>query len=248
MVLSDKLSLNHLLYADDMAILSLSSEGLQHSLVNLHEYCKVWYLEVGIQKTKVIVFDSSGRVLKPFQFVYDGKPIEIVKEFKYLGTTLSPSVSLFLTKEKLRKQANKVYFPIISALQIIDFDAVTSLKLFDSLIKPILTYKCEFWSQLTKSKIEAIKSKKISLEESYFDAPDEKLHQLFCRNTLGVSNKTSSLATLGELDRYPVMLNCYVQMIKYWHHIKTAYSKNSLVYKVISYIENNDKQEQYKWL
>ena len=129
----------------------------------------------------------------------------------------------------------------------IDFDAVTSLKLFDSLIKPILTYKCEFWSQLTKSKIEAIKSKKISLEESYFDAPAEKLHQLFCRNILGVSNKTSSLATLGELDRYPVMLNCYVQMIKYWHHIKTAYSKNSLVYKVINYMEN-DKQEQYKWL
>ena len=72
---------------------------------------------MGIQKTKVIVFDSSGRVLKPFQFVCDGKPIEIVKEFKYLGTTLSPSVSLFLTKEKLRKQANKVYFSIISALQ-----------------------------------------------------------------------------------------------------------------------------------
>ena len=44
------------------------------------------------------------------------------------------------------------------------------------------------------------------------------------------------------------MLNCYVQMIKYWHHIKTAYSRDSLVYKVINYIENNDKQEQYKWL
>ena len=83
----------------------------------------------------------------------------MAKEFKYLGTTLSPSGSLFLAKEKLRKQANKAYFPVISALQKIDFDAVTSLKLFDSLIKPILTYNCEFWSQLTKSKIEAIQSK-----------------------------------------------------------------------------------------
>ena len=98
----------------------------------------------------------------------------------------------------MRKQANKAYFPVISALQKIDFDAVTSLKLFDSLIKPILTYNCEFWSQLTKSKIEAIQSKRISLEESYFDAPAEKLHLLFCRNVLGVSHKTSSLATLGE--------------------------------------------------
>ena len=142
-VLSDELSLNHLLYADDMAILLLSNEGPQHSLDNLHEYCKVWYLEVSIKKPKVIVFNSSGRVLKPFQFVYDGKPIEMVKEFKYLGTTLSSSGSLFLAKEKLRKQANKAYFPIISALQKTHFDTVTSLKFF---IKPILTYNCEIWS------------------------------------------------------------------------------------------------------
>ena len=122
-----------------------------------------------------------------------------------------------------QKRSNKAYFPVISALQKIDFDAVTSIKLFDSLTKPnrILTYNCEFWSQLTKSKIEAIQPGKISSEESYFDAPAEKLHLLFCRSVLGVSNKTSSLATLGELGRYPVMLNCYIQMIKYWHHIKT---------------------------
>ena len=53
-VLNDELTLNHVLYADDMAIFSLSSEGLciQHSLDNLHEYCKVWYLEVSIKKNK----------------------------------------------------------------------------------------------------------------------------------------------------------------------------------------------------
>ena len=107
----------------------------------------------------------------------------MVKEFKYLGTTLSPSGSLFHAKEKLRKQPNKAYFPVISALQ--KLIAVTSLKLF---VKPILTYNREFWSQLTKSKIEAIYSKKISLEECYFDVSAEKLHLLFCRNVLGVSN------------------------------------------------------------
>ena len=77
-------------------------------------------MDVSIKKRKVIVCNSSGRVLKQFQFVYDGKPIEMVKEFKYLGTTLSPSGSLFLAKEKLRKQANKAYFPLISALRKIN--------------------------------------------------------------------------------------------------------------------------------
>ena len=94
-------------------------------------------------------------------------------------------------------------------------DVLTSLKLFDSLIKPIITYNCEFWNQLTKNKIESLESNKTTLEESYFDAPAEQLHLQFCRTTLGVSNKTSSLAVLGELGRYPLMLNCYVQMIKY---------------------------------
>ena len=86
-------------------------------------------MEASIKKPKIIVFNSSGRVLKPFQLVYDGKHIEMVKEFKCLGTTLSPSGSLFLAKEKLRKQANKAYFPVTSALQQNYFDAVTSLKL-----------------------------------------------------------------------------------------------------------------------
>ena len=35
----------------------------------------------------------------------------MIKEFKFLGTT--PSGSLFFAKEKLRKQPNKAYFPVI---------------------------------------------------------------------------------------------------------------------------------------
>ena len=41
-----EISLNHLLYVDDMAILSLSQEGLQNSLDKLEAYCKEWHLVV----------------------------------------------------------------------------------------------------------------------------------------------------------------------------------------------------------
>ena len=60
------ISLNHSLYADDMALLSLSQEGLQHSLHKLEVYCKKWHLEVSIRKTKIIVFNNTGRLLKRF--------------------------------------------------------------------------------------------------------------------------------------------------------------------------------------
>ena len=170
-----------------------------------------------------------------------------MRKFKYLGTTLTISGGLSNTKEKLRSQANKAYFPMLRALQKINYDVLTSLKLFDSLIKPIMTYNCEFWNQLSKNKIESMESNKTSLEESYFDAPAKKLHLQFCRTTLGVSNKTSSLVVLGELGRYPLVLNCYVQMIKYWHRIKATTPKESLIVQLINYVEHQETQEHFKW-
>ena len=116
------ISLNHLFYADDMALLSLSQEGLQHSLHKLEVYCKKWHLEVSIRKTKIIVFNNTGRLLKGFMFKYDNKHLELVREFKYLGTTLTISGGLSNAKEKLRSQANKAYFPMLRALQKINYD------------------------------------------------------------------------------------------------------------------------------
>ena len=43
--LSNGLSINHLLYADDMAILSFSSEGLQNSLNTLYTNCNKWKIQ-----------------------------------------------------------------------------------------------------------------------------------------------------------------------------------------------------------
>ena len=151
--LSDDLSINHLLYADDMALLSLSSEGLQDSLNKLYTYCNKWKLEVSTIKTKVMIFNSSGGLLKGYRFYYNGISLEQVKEFKYLGTTFSASGNHQLPKEKLRKQANKAYFPMLKALHKIEFDAVPSLHLFDTLITPILNYNCEVLSQISKNKL-----------------------------------------------------------------------------------------------
>ena len=62
--LNNGLSINHLLYADDMAILSLSSEGLQSSLNRLYTYCDKRKIEVSTVKTKILIFNTSGKLLK----------------------------------------------------------------------------------------------------------------------------------------------------------------------------------------
>ena len=132
-ILFDDLSVNHLLYADDMAILSLSSEGFQNSLDKLYTYCSKWEMEVSTIKTKVTVFNTSDRLLKGYRFHYNGINLEQVKEFNYLGTTFSLSGNHSYPKEKLRTKANKTYFPMLKALHKFDFDVVPSLRLFDTL-------------------------------------------------------------------------------------------------------------------
>jgi retron-type reverse transcriptase len=46
---------NHLLYADDLVILSESPTGLQHCLNALDNYCEKWRLNINIKKTKVMI-------------------------------------------------------------------------------------------------------------------------------------------------------------------------------------------------
>ena len=174
--------------------------------------------------------------------------MEQVREFKYLGTTLSGSGSLMCAKEKLRKQANKAYFPMLNALHKIDFEALPSLHLFDSLIRPILNYNCEVWNKLSKRNIVAIRKGEIQLENLYFDFPAEKMQLQICRNILGVSKKTSVLASLWELGRYPLMFSCCVQMVKYWHRIKTDTPDTSLINKILSYMEEKEDLGEHGYL
>ena len=133
-------------------------------------------------------------------------------------------------KEKLRKQANKAYFPMLNTLHKIDFEATPSLHLFDCLIRPILNYNCEVRNQLSKRNIAAITKDEIQLENLYFDFPAEKMQLQICRNILCVSKKTSVLASLGELGRYPLMLSCYI-LLKLIHLIHPLLIKSYPILK-----------------
>ena len=50
---------NHLLWADDLALLALNEISLQENLDILNQYCKKWGLEVNLKKTKCMRFGQS---------------------------------------------------------------------------------------------------------------------------------------------------------------------------------------------
>ena len=74
------------------------------------------------------------------------------------------------------------------------------LKLFDSLIKPILMYGCAVWGYGAINEMEAY-------------------HLQFTKRTLGVKVTTNYCVVYTETGRFPLHIHINVCMIKYWINI-----------------------------
>ena len=101
-----------LMYTDDIVLLSNSAGGLQKTLDCLLQFCQRWNLKLNINKTKVIIFNKSGKILKGFTFSYDRQIVEIVNEYKYLCINFKPSCSFTGAIKYLCKKASKASFCI----------------------------------------------------------------------------------------------------------------------------------------
>ena len=70
-------NISSLLFADDLAIFSLSQKELQNKINILEEYCYNWGLELNMKKTKIIIFNKQGANIKKFKFYYRDNEIEM---------------------------------------------------------------------------------------------------------------------------------------------------------------------------
>ena len=81
--------INSLIWADDILLLSESEKGLKDSLKILHEFCGENELSINVDKTKCMIFNKTGRLIRRDFFIGDSK-IENVREYKYLGSCSLP--------------------------------------------------------------------------------------------------------------------------------------------------------------
>ena len=96
--------MNHLLYADDLLMMSNSAESLQTCIDNLEEYCKKWHLSINTAESKIIIFNEAGKILGDYNFVHKNRKMEIVQNFCYLGIDISASESFSHAKLNLKGQ------------------------------------------------------------------------------------------------------------------------------------------------
>ena len=187
-----------LMFADDMAILSETKEGLQRGLESLENYCRKWGIKVNAAKTKVIVFKKGGGTVGTDLWYFKGKTLETVSAFKYLGYWVSKSGSFALGTQEIVNSARRALFVLKKQFaKNPEMPPSMQLYLFRSVVLPILTYGCEVWG-LCKAD------------------PIERFHLSFLKSVLNVKTSTPTCFVYGELGIFPLIIERKIRVIKYW--------------------------------
>ena len=90
-----------LFFADDLCLLSPTRSAMQEMLDVCYEYCCEFNLTFNTKKSKTMIFGNPGSYIKPL--LLNGNVIDIVTEWRYLGTTILSGKSFsFSAKSELR--------------------------------------------------------------------------------------------------------------------------------------------------
>ena len=211
--IAPNVSCSCLLWADDLLNLSPSETGLQNMLNNLHFFSETNGLKANLDKTKVMIFNKTGRHIHR-NFFMGGTKVNTTREYKYLGFKVTPSGEINSGLIDLKDRALKAFMKLRSKLSIHfrKFPNVT-IKLFDTLIKPILLYASDFWGILKLPK----------------NNPFETLFHSFCKQLLGVQKQTTNIGVLLELGLVPLNLYAKKNALKNWNRIAKLQKANTLV-------------------
>ena len=76
---------------------------------------------------------------------------------------------------------------LLRSIRQLGLPSVLSCHLFDSMVSPIMTYRCEVWGNQNIDSLETV-------------------HMKFCKFVLGVNKSTTNVMVYDELGRHPLQV------------------------------------------
>ena len=192
----DDIVLTLLLFADDMAILTIedSRRSADKSSYITYVLFKLG-LEVSTTKTKIMDFRNRGTLLRNERWLYNGVAIEVVDNFNYLGTVIRFNSKFLANQEYIVGKSLKALNTLLANRSRIKLQPKILCELFDSFVGSILGYSSE-------------------VSGVYKSDDIERIHLKFCKRILNVRSNTCTAGVYGELGRYPLFITRYVRIIK----------------------------------
>ena len=139
-----------IMYADDVNLMVVDSpEQMQLVLDVLQLFCDLFAMRVNMSKTKLLIF-RSGKALPPHlcnvTWTYQGKPLSISVQEKYLGVVMHESQDMCFAADHRGAVGSKSLHGMMvmvaqNGLQRPDIIC----DLFDNLVRPVLSYGAHIW-------------------------------------------------------------------------------------------------------
>ena len=135
-------------YADDIDIAARSVAEMRKSFLELERAAKNVGLEINASKTKVMMASTSEARIRGIgsRISTGNHNFEVVQEFKYLGSLVNKNNDFSTEIKKRILLANGCYFGMIKYLKSKILSRATKIKLYKSLIVPVLIYGSETWT------------------------------------------------------------------------------------------------------
>ena len=202
-----KIIIMHILWADDLVLITDEENGMQRHLDGLLEFCKNNLAIVNEIKTKCMAFGK----IKQVTITFNGKIIEQVDRYKCLGNVISPisrcnGDPFKFNAEYLCDKARKAIYAMSHRTRnISNLSPQLKFYLFNTLVLPILTYGSEIWS-VSKLALKSI----------------DKVFLRHIRCALSIKATTSNVISIGETGQYPPSVACITSLLNYanrLHHM-----------------------------
>ena len=137
-------------YADDIIIISRTKQALIETYNNLKEQSMKFGLLINEKKTKFLKCSTKQEVLEDLNI--DNTKLQQVSNFKYLGSTVNSNNTV---EEEIRERillGNKAYYANLQLFKSKLISKQAKLKLYCTLIRPVVTYASETWVLKNASK------------------------------------------------------------------------------------------------
>ena len=198
--------ITHILWGEDLILFSDTPTGLQKQLNGLLKFCSNNKIIVNELKTKSMSFGTDENL----NVFFNGKPIEQVNQYKYFGVIVRSisKVGQDMYSNNYRfiyDKSRRTVFSMKRKLKFIQSLLPSKLfDMFDTMIRPILTYGSDVWG-LSKTVIDVV----------------DKVFLNFARCTLSVKATTCNTIVYGECGRYPLSVFCHINVLCYLHRLLT---------------------------
>ncbi|KAL5264214.1 hypothetical protein ACHWQZ_G005334 [Mnemiopsis leidyi] len=142
-------------YADDMAIMDNSTDGLQESTDLLAHYCSYAGLRINAKKTQCMAISKSASQRPDnkkdcIELEVGGEPVEQVSNFVYLGANISGDGTIDRDLEIRIQRANGAFNQLWKIWNSRTIKTPTKIRIYKAAVVTILLYGAEVWNTTKK--------------------------------------------------------------------------------------------------